>query len=122
MMPYRQREPSTIASQMLPAKGSSAGRLAVKIDGKVFSADTIRDLFTNVLKFIVDHKYVLRIPLPWGSSSQRYIITVIANLKSATSSGTFVAPLLLGGTFHGCHICHQCVRHLGRNRQSRVGA
>ena len=75
-----------------PARGRSTGRLAVKIDGKVFAADTIRDLFTDVLKYIVDHKFVRRIPLPWGSSSQRYIIT---NAEPAThpSGRSFFYPL-----------------------------
>jgi hypothetical protein len=58
-----------------PSRGRTTGRLAIRIDEKIFSADTIRDLFGDVLRYVVDHKYILRIPLPWGSSNQRYIIT-----------------------------------------------
>ncbi len=58
-----------------PVTGRASGRLAAKIDGKVFSANTIRDLFTDVLRYLVDGKFVMRIPLPWGSSNQRYILT-----------------------------------------------
>lgn len=55
--------------------GRSTGILAVKIDGKAFSNETLRDLFHDVLVYIVDKKYVLRLPLPWGTTTQRYIIT-----------------------------------------------
>ena len=60
----------------IPAsRGRSTGRLAVKVDGRVFTSDTIRDLFSTILPYLVDNKYVLRIPLPWGTSNQRYVIT-----------------------------------------------
>ncbi len=62
-------------SDTVPSKGRVTGRLAVKINAKVFAADTIRDLFSAILEYIVDQQLVLRIPLPWGSSSQRYILT-----------------------------------------------
>jgi hypothetical protein len=83
-------------SDVSPSKGRATGRLAVKINGKVFAADTIRDLFTSVLEYIVDQKYVLRVPLPWGSSTQRYIIT---NASPAThpNGREFFYPIKYNG-------------------------
>ncbi len=56
-------------------KGRSSGKLAVKINGKLFSHETLRLLFEDILKYLVDEKAVLKLPLPWGSSKKRYIIT-----------------------------------------------
>jgi len=55
--------------------GRSAGRLAVKVNGKAFSNDTLRLLFQDVLQYLVDEKLILKLPLPWGTSKQRYIVT-----------------------------------------------
>jgi hypothetical protein len=57
------------------SKGRAVGRLAVKIDNKVFSNETVRLLFENVLKYVVDKEYILKLPLPWGTSKSRYIVT-----------------------------------------------
>lgn len=62
-------------SDMEMNKGRATGRLAVKIDGKVFSDDTISHLFQRILKFIVEKKHILRLPLPWGTSTKRYIVS-----------------------------------------------
>ncbi len=62
-------------SGMQGSKGRTTGRLAVKIDGKVFSNETVRLLLEAILKYIVKQNYVLALPLPWGISKQRYIIT-----------------------------------------------
>lgn len=62
-------------SNMAESKGRTTGRLAVKIDGKVFSNDTVRLLFEDVLKYLVKKDHILMLPLPWGTSKQRYIIT-----------------------------------------------
>lgn len=59
----------------LPTKGRKTGRLAVKIAGKVIEGDILRNLFQNVLIFLVDQKYVERLPMPWGVGNTRYIIT-----------------------------------------------
>jgi hypothetical protein len=56
-------------------KGRVTGRLAIRIDSKVFSNETVRMLFEDVLKYIVDKDLIVKIPLPWGSSKNRYIIT-----------------------------------------------
>ena len=56
-------------------RGRASGRLAVRLDGKVFSNETVRLLFEDVLKYLVEQKHILKLPLPWGSSNQRYVIT-----------------------------------------------
>lgn len=56
-------------------KGRSTGRIAVRVDGKAFSNENLRLLFSDVLKYLVDKGHVTKIPLPWGSTKHRYIIT-----------------------------------------------
>ncbi|MBN1953653.1 MAG: PD-(D/E)XK nuclease family protein [Anaerolineae bacterium] len=62
-------------SDVTEPRGRVTGRLAVRIDRKIFANDTVRLLFNDVLAYIVDKGYILRIPLPWGTSKSRYIIT-----------------------------------------------
>jgi hypothetical protein len=62
-------------SDIIDSKGRTSGRLAVRIDNKIFSKDTVRLLFEDVLKYIVDNDYIIRVPLPWGSSKSRFIVT-----------------------------------------------
>jgi len=62
-------------SDMEMSTGRATGRLAVKIDDKVFSEDTIRHLFQSALKFIVEKGHIQKLPLPWGTSTKRYIVT-----------------------------------------------
>ena len=57
------------------SKGRATGRIAVKIENKVFSNETVRMLFEDVLKHIVDKQYVLKMPLPWGFSNTRSVLT-----------------------------------------------
>ena len=57
------------------SKGRVSGKLAVKIENKVLSNETVRLLFNNVLRYIVDKDYVLKTPLPWGVGKTRYILT-----------------------------------------------
>lgn len=57
------------------SKGRVTGRLAVKLDSKVLAGDTVRLLFADVLKHLVDEHHVTRIPLLWGPSKGRYILT-----------------------------------------------
>ncbi len=56
-------------------KGRASGRLSVRIDDQVIQGENVRSLFDHVLHFLVQNGYVLRLPMPWGISSQRYIIT-----------------------------------------------
>jgi hypothetical protein len=56
-------------------KGRAKGNLAVRIDGQIFQNNTLRELFKSILIYIVDKHYILRIPLPWGHTSKRFVIT-----------------------------------------------
>ena len=62
-------------SDLVPDKGRESGRIAIKINGKVFSNDTIGHLIEDVLKYLVDHDLLVKLPMPWGTSNQRYVIT-----------------------------------------------
>ncbi len=59
----------------ISSKGRKSGRIAVKIDSKIFEGGMVRDLFKKVLKYLVDQKLIDKIPLPWGTGKTRYIIT-----------------------------------------------
>jgi hypothetical protein len=59
----------------IPVKGRKLGRLAVKVNGKIFEADTVRNLFKNILINLVDEGILEKIPLPWGFGTSRYIVT-----------------------------------------------
>ncbi len=56
-------------------KGRVAGRIAAKVDGKVFENENLRLLFWDVLKYLVDSGHITKVPLPWGKTKQRYIVT-----------------------------------------------
>jgi hypothetical protein len=62
-------------SDVVTGKGRESGRIAVKIGDKVISNETVCLLFQDVLKHIVDTGYIQRIPLPWGISNDRYVLT-----------------------------------------------
>ena len=59
----------------IPARGRKTGRLAVKVNGKIFEGDSVRDLFRNILKYLVDSNLLKKTPLPWGVGNTRYIVT-----------------------------------------------
>jgi hypothetical protein len=59
----------------IPIKGRKSGKLAVKINGEIIEAETVRILFKNILVYIVDKGLLNKIPLPWGSGTSRYIIS-----------------------------------------------
>jgi hypothetical protein len=56
-------------------KGRASGRIAVKINSKVFSSDTVRLLYEEILKYLVDKQEIIKLPLPWGFSNARYVLT-----------------------------------------------
>ncbi len=62
-------------SDVVESKGRVSGRLAAKVDGKLFDNTTVRTLFADVLKYLVDKDRITKVPLPWGSSKARYIVT-----------------------------------------------
>ncbi len=62
-------------ADLVSNKGRASGRLAVKLGNQVIANDTVRMLFDGVLRYIVDHGEATRIPLPWGPSKARYLLT-----------------------------------------------
>ncbi|MEW5873142.1 MAG: PD-(D/E)XK nuclease family protein [Chloroflexota bacterium] len=62
-------------SDLADSKGRVTGRLAVRVENKIFSNETVRLLFEDVFRFIVDNDYLVKIPLPWGFSKNRYVLT-----------------------------------------------
>jgi len=62
-------------SEIGDTKGRTSGRLAIRINNKIISNETVRLLFGDILKYLVDQGIILNIPLPWGSSKNRYIVT-----------------------------------------------
>jgi hypothetical protein len=56
-------------------KGRASGELAVKINNQIFKRSTLRELLKDVLIYIVDNDYVVRLPMPWGNSTKRFTIT-----------------------------------------------
>jgi len=62
-------------SDVISGGGRESGRIAVKINSKVFSNETLKQLVGDVLKYLVDSDQLAKLPMPWGTSNQRYIIT-----------------------------------------------
>lgn len=59
----------------IPIKGRKTGRIVVKVNGKVFEADTVRNLLKKILVHLVDAGILEKIPLPWGFGTSRYVVT-----------------------------------------------
>ena len=89
-------------SEVVENKGRATGRIAVKINGKAFSNETVRLLFDDILRYIVKHNYILALPLPWGTSKQRYIITN-ENPPAHPNGRAFFYPVDFGGYTMECH-------------------
>ena len=62
------------ASYVLP-QGRGKGNIKVKLDNLDFKGKGGADLLKNILHYLVDSQKIVGIPLPWGLSSQRYILT-----------------------------------------------
>lgn len=62
-------------SDVVPDTGRGSGRIAVKVNGHIFSNETLKQLIEDVLKYLVDADLLSKLPMPWGTSNQRYIIT-----------------------------------------------
>lgn len=62
-------------SDVSSAKGRASGRMAVRVEDTLLQGENVRSLFGNVFRYLVDKDYVQRLPMPWGNSNQRYIIT-----------------------------------------------
>lgn len=57
------------------ARGWTRGRIAVRIGGRLFQGGMVAELFERVLRHLVDKGILKKLPLPWGTSVQRFIIT-----------------------------------------------
>ena len=62
-------------SNVKPRVGRAKGRIAVKIGGKVLDGAMVVELFKKVLMHIVDKGHIKKLPLPWGTTDQRFILT-----------------------------------------------
>ncbi len=56
-------------------RGRASGRIAVKVGRKVFDGPILGNVFEKVLKFLVDENHLKSLPLPWGPTNQRYLIS-----------------------------------------------
>jgi hypothetical protein len=59
----------------IPVRGRKTGRLAVKVNNQIFEGDSVKNLFKNILKYLVDTDLIKRTPLPWGVGNTRFIVT-----------------------------------------------
>ncbi len=62
-------------SDIIENKGRNSGKIAVRFDKKAFTNKNVRLLFTDLLAYMVENDLLTKIPLPWGSSKHRYIVT-----------------------------------------------
>lgn len=83
-------------SDLQTTREKNTGKLAIKINNKVFSNETVRLLFKDVLKYLVDNQLMDKLPLPWGTSNQRYIITNEENAQHP-SGREFFYPVKYNG-------------------------
>ncbi|MCA1815453.1 MAG: PD-(D/E)XK nuclease family protein [Acidobacteria bacterium] len=56
-------------------KGRASGKLAVKVNGQIFIRGTLRELLRDILIYLVDNNFVARLPMPWGNTPKRFVIT-----------------------------------------------
>ncbi len=82
----------------IPSRGRKTGRLAVRIDNRIFEGDIVRILFKNILKYLVDQGIIERIPLPWGVGNTRYILTNEAEPKHPNGKDFFYPETYKGYT------------------------
>jgi len=55
--------------------GREIGRIAVGVNGQTFSNATFRQLAEDVFHYLVDGNHLEKLPLPWGLTRQRYVVT-----------------------------------------------
>jgi hypothetical protein len=56
-------------------KGRASGKLAVRVDGQLFIHNTVRELFQEILVYLVNQSYLTKLPMPWGNTTKRFIVT-----------------------------------------------
>ena len=93
--------------------GRKVGRMAVRIDHPVFEDTTVAGLFSSVLASLVDQGRLGSLPLPWGDTSTRFLLT---NRKPAEhpSGRPFFYPVEHGGYTIETHYSRdRAIRALG---------
>jgi hypothetical protein len=64
--------------EMLLARGAAGrakGRIAVRVDQQLIEDETVRGLFDQILRLLVERRWIERLPLPWGDTTLRYVVT-----------------------------------------------
>jgi len=78
----------------IPTSKSSStrgsGKISVKIDNIDFTGDSLRILYLNVLKYLVDYNKLDKLVLPWGTGTKRYIISKDRNPIHPSGKDFFV--------------------------------
>lgn len=87
-------------------KGRTTGKIAVKINGQIFAAEILRDLLREVLVYLVDKKYVTKLPMPWGTSKIRFIISN-QNPPTHPNGRNFFNPVEYKGYFLETHYARE---------------
>jgi len=100
-------------SDLQTGAGRTTGRLAVKINKKVFSNETVRLLFRDVLEFLVDNNFLEKLPLPWGTSNHRYIITNESDAKHPNGRDFFYPINYSGYTMESHYARERGLKVLG---------
>lgn len=57
------------------AAGRQRGRIAVRIGDRLLEESTVSGLFGAVLRALADEQKLAPLPLPWGDTSTRYLLT-----------------------------------------------
>jgi len=55
--------------------GRNKGTISCKFDNRKIDGKSGPDILKNVLKYVVDKGLITQIPLPWGTGTQRYILS-----------------------------------------------
>jgi len=76
-----------------------------------FSSKGVKELFKNVLHFLVDNDHVERIPLLWGTGSKRYVISNEVN-PTHPNGREFFLPVKYKG--------YSLETHMARDRSMKV--
>jgi|TARA_B100001971_G_scaffold152492_1_gene141727 hypothetical protein len=62
-------------SSELSSSGRGSGKISIEINKNVLEGNSVSDLYRNVLKYLVDEKFINKIVMPWGTGKKRYLIT-----------------------------------------------
>lgn len=76
--------------------GRARGKIFIRADETVIEGETIRGLFAEVLKALVDRRWIDRLPLPWGDTASRHLLTN-AEIAQHPSGRRFFYPVEYSG-------------------------